>query len=51
VVGLQGSGGWCYWKTLLSKKLAEKAKEVNDIRLAFESAIITIVDNKGQLLL
>jgi PAS domain S-box-containing protein len=48
VVGLQGSVMDVTEKTLVEQKLAEKAKEVNDIRLALdESAIITIVDNKG----
>jgi PAS domain-containing protein len=48
VIGLQGFIMDVTERTIIEQKLAEKAKEVNDIRLALdESAIITIIANKG----
>lgn len=48
LVGLQGSVQDITEKTLAEQKIAEKAKEINDVRSALdESAIVTITDNKG----
>ncbi|MDI1303401.1 MAG: ATP-binding protein, partial [bacterium] len=48
VVGLQGSIQDVTEKTLAEQKIAEKAKEINDIRSALdESTIVTITDQKG----
>ena len=48
VIGLQGSILDVTEKTLAEQKIAEKAKEINDIRSALdESTIVTITDQKG----
>ncbi|HEY4619217.1 MAG TPA: PAS domain S-box protein [Flavobacterium sp.] len=48
IIGLQGSILDVTQKTLAEQKIAEKAKEINDVRSALdESAIVTIADRKG----
>jgi PAS domain S-box-containing protein len=48
VIGLQGSILDVTEKALAEQKIAEKAKEINDIRSALdESTIVTITDQKG----
>lgn len=51
IVGLQGSVQCVTERTLAKQKIAEKSKEVEDIRSALdESAIVTITDEKGVLM-
>jgi PAS domain S-box-containing protein len=48
IVGIQGSVQCVTEKTLADQKIAEKSKEVNDIRSALdESSIVTITDENG----
>lgn len=48
IIGLQGSILDVTEKTIAEQKIAEKAKEINDVRSALdESAIVTIADHKG----
>jgi len=48
IVGIQGSVQDITEKTLAEQKIAEKAKEINDVRSALdESAIVTITNDKG----
>jgi PAS domain S-box-containing protein len=48
IIGLQGSILDVTEKALAEQKIAEKAKEINDIRSALdESTIVTITDQKG----
>ncbi|MFE3866614.1 PAS domain S-box protein [Flavobacterium sp. LS2P90] len=48
IIGLQGSILDITEKALAEQKIAEKAKEINDVRSALdESAIVTITDQKG----
>ncbi|MBP2284654.1 PAS domain S-box-containing protein [Flavobacterium sp. CG_23.5] len=48
IIGLQGSILDITEKALAEQKIAEKAKEINDIRSALdESTIVTITDQKG----
>jgi len=48
IIGLQGSILDITEKALAEQKIAEKAKEVNDVRSALdESTIVTITDQKG----
>lgn len=50
IIGLQGSIQDITEKTLAEQKIAEKAKEINDVRSALdESAIVTIADNNGKI--
>ena len=48
IIGVQGSILDVTEKALAEQKIAEKAKEINDVRSALdESAIVTITDQKG----